>query len=453
MYRNNLNSLGKGSKMQNRKVLILASAAALAGAPMVANAAPILTFTWEISTDGGVTYAPIASGSQVNLAKGATDYLGLLVDLNGTSPNAAFSGPYSVSPHLQPQYLGLTSFGFGFNNSNGVATTMDSTYVEQAGTPSPDLAGNNPPGPYTGVGTPGTDDGSGGIAASSLSGSFIAATASVNTTAKAAGNVGWGGNANAEIFRDLSITGGATGGTSVITPLTLSTSFNYTTDVTTGTTTTAPTYGQSGTGYTAVLPTLSFIVPGGVSTATHQPIISLISSSSTPGATYGQADGMITMTGKGNGSYNVSTAAGFTAATTGGIDVKGFNPTSDTEIYALKLTSNGVAISGTQITTVIADINGGSGNTTAVGVTASAITGVYTNLFPGYQVLLTSAAGVTDDAELNFDFSSTGEQDSAVPGLVLTGVAAVPEPATAAGVVLGAAGLLLGRRKNRISVS
>jgi len=86
-------------------------------------------------------------------------------------------------------------------------------------------------------------------------------------------------------------------------------------------------------------------------------------------------------------------------------------------------------------------------------VVASAVTGVYTTLFPGYEVLLTESPGVSSSSELEFDFSSTGEQDSAVPGLVLTGVAAVPEPATAAGVVMGAAGLLLGRRKNRLTVA
>jgi hypothetical protein len=56
---------------------------------------------------------------------------------------------------------------------------------------------------------------------------------------------------------------------------------------------------------------------------------------------------------------------------------------------------------------------------------------------------LTAAAGTVSPEFLGVDFSS----DSTTTGVTVTDVAAVPEPASAAGILLGAAGLLLGRRK------
>ncbi len=192
---------------------------------------------------------------------------------------------------------------------------------------------------------------------------------------------------------------------------------------------------------------------------THS-IISLLAGTIAP-AGYGSFDGSIAMTGKGNGSYNVTAATGFTSATTGYVSVTGFSPSTDTEIYALKLNnaSGAIASSSTQIATIIADINGANGNlnSSTGGVTASAITGVFTSLFPGYDLLLTSTSAspaLGGAAELGFDFSSNGgEGNAADAGVYVAGVAAVPEPATAAGIVLGAAGLLLGRRKKQIEIA
>jgi len=203
---------------------------------------------------------------------------------------------------------------------------------------------------------------------------------------------------------------------------------------------------------------LAFTI-GGSSNASgpSHSIISLIAGN-TPASGYGNADGTITMGGPGHGSYLVSAAAGFTTATTASVAVTGFNPATDQEIYALKLSQNGSSGSITDtniLTRIAADINGANGNNASTGVSASLITGVYTLLFPaasGYDLLLTSAPGftATGGADLGFDFSSSGQGDTSplVAGVAVTGIAAVPEPATAAGIVIGAAGLLLGRRKN-----
>ena len=110
------------------------------------------------------------------------------------------------------------------------------------------------------------------------------------------------------------------------------------------------------------------------------------------------------------------------------------------------MNASGGILTSAQITAVVSDINASES-----GVTASLVTGIYTKLFPGYDVLLTATTpavtGTTD--YLGIDFSATGDQDPATQGFTVGAIAAVPEPATLAGVVLGASGLLLKRRKNR----
>jgi hypothetical protein len=140
------------------------------------------------------------------------------------------------------------------------------------------------------------------------------------------------------------------------------------------------------------------------------------------------------------------------AQTTGYAAATGFSPLTDTEVYALQFNVSTGTPTAAQIADVISDINA-AGNSS--NVSASAITGAYASLFPGYDVLLTSTAGFTPGAggvaDLGIDFSQ--DTDQATPGLVVTEVAAVPEPATAAGAVLGAAGLLLGRRKKQAATA
>jgi hypothetical protein len=196
---------------------------------------------------------------------------------------------------------------------------------------------------------------------------------------------------------------------------------------------------------------LSLTSGGNVTPPTTHPIISL-TSGSTPVTGYGPADGTLAVTTAGPGDYTPTPATGFTTATTGSVAVTQFNGT-DSEVYALKLDSNGTPLTPSQIQTVIGDINGTNGTNASTGVVASTITGIYATDFPGYSVLVTANPGVTNPAEFGFDFSSTGEQDATVPGITVVGVAAVPEPATAASVVLGAAGLLLGRRRNKAVVA
>jgi hypothetical protein len=181
------------------------------------------------------------------------------------------------------------------------------------------------------------------------------------------------------------------------------------------------------------MPVLTLKVGSPTTTVATHNIISLTTTTPT---LYGSAVTGLTVTGSSQTGY-VAAKETITPTQTAYVPVT-FNvaPTSGTEVYALKLSSS------TDDSTLISDINAQSGTD---GVTASAVTGAYTTEFPGYDILLTETGGNSGSEYLGFDLS----QDSSAGGITVTAVAAVPEPATVAGLVIGAAGLLLGRRKNK----
>jgi hypothetical protein len=211
--------------------------------------------------------------------------------------------------------------------------------------------------------------------------------------------------------------------------------------------------GSSGTGFHLA----GTIAVGGVTTATNK-IVSLTAVSAGAPSTYGNkltngtgvdkatfnpntpvADS-INVSGS-NGSYikgqanNINSGAGENKFF---VQASGFSPATDQEIYALNIKVGGSDPTAAQDQAIVNDIN--ANNT---GVTASLVSGQFASLFPGYDILLTGAAGTSAPANLAIDFSA----DTATPGVVVTDVAAVPEPASAAALLLGATGLLLGRRK------
>jgi hypothetical protein len=156
----------------------------------------------------------------------------------------------------------------------------------------------------------------------------------------------------------------------------------------------------------------------------------------------GSADSTIHVLGS-NSSYVPGHANAVGGAGNGqnlfNVEATGWSPNTDQEVYALNIKVNGLDPTAGQISAIINDINGSNtGN-----VTAGPVSGQFAAVFPGYDILLTAAAGTLSPEFLGVDFSS----DSTTTGVTVTDVAAVPEPASAAGILLGAAGLLLGRRK------
>jgi hypothetical protein len=125
-------------------------------------------------------------------------------------------------------------------------------------------------------------------------------------------------------------------------------------------------------------------------------------------------------------------------------EATGWSPTTDQELYALNIRVNNADPTASQIQSVVNDINDpGVGNTG--NFTASVLTGQFASIFPGYDILLTADAGTVSPEFLGIDFSV----DSHTPGVTVTGVAAIPEPASATSMLLAAAGLLLRRRTQR----
>jgi len=161
--------------------------------------------------------------------------------------------------------------------------------------------------------------------------------------------------------------------------------------------------------------------------------------------------GTINVTKVGASSYVPGFANGVSGATAGTGAITDFAAISgfaagDQEIYALKLLVGGSAPTTTQMNSIVADIGGQSGD--GVSTVASLIggptglAGQIAGLFPGYDLMLTVTSG-TATPFLGFDFS----QETNVAGVVVTNIAAVPEPASAAILLIGSASLLLGRRK------
>ena len=125
--------------------------------------------------------------------------------------------------------------------------------------------------------------------------------------------------------------------------------------------------------------------------------------------------------------------------------------TTSSPVVALQVAVNGTVLApnDTRLATILADINA-SGDSTGAGFATTVLGSAYAGLFPGYDILIPET--LIGDPYFAFDFSSTAsdgtDPNSGSLGTVtVTSIASVPEPATAAGIVLGAGCLLLGRRQ------
>jgi hypothetical protein len=444
--------------MLTRKHAIL-TAAILAATPVLSKSA-IVTFTYDtqdVLVNNVVT--PIVGNTLVVPANAVIE-LGVDVTVTGNANGATGDSYYTAKPTLAVPNLGLVAFGFGFNTSSTSIAGFDTT-VDQGGIT---INGN-----FTTVqeGGAGALTAEGNIPGSSVAGGNTAAGIKSSTTTGKS-QLAWGAGTPAELFNTLQIDAGASG-TATITPTNLLSSNAYAVYNSGGTSSTnAPVYKAVTTSTSDTvnaLPALTIIVGNATTTTTTtvvgtgHPIVALMGATN---STYGSQIGNPIVLSGHNGSYTVGftgttlTQVGGVGYTTGYTAASIFNPITDTEVYALKLNVSGAALSPTStlVGTIVTDINNGTGNGTAASnVSAGAVVGSpYAALFPGYDVLLVSTAGFSAPggvADLGIDFSQ--DTDAATPGLVVTEVAAVPEPATLAGIVLGASGLLLGRRKKQLA--
>jgi hypothetical protein len=169
------------------------------------------------------------------------------------------------------------------------------------------------------------------------------------------------------------------------------------------------------------------------------PTNAIVSLTTVAPTTYGNLAGTVTATGTGT-SYVAGTKA--ITPPSGKAYVNGVlsgTPSGTTEIYALDITNStgGAPTDLTAIDSAIAAITG-----------VTAVSGTNPGPFPaGYNVFITFNPAPTPASNfLGFDLTGTGSDTDLVASVAL-----VPEPASAAFILVGASSLLLGRRKRATS--
>ncbi len=430
--------------MQKRKYAILA-AAALGAAPVLSQAAPTVSFTYDPTTVAFATSAAALATAVPTVIVNNTvtvptgDYFEFGVDVTVTgNANPALTTSYTTP---QPANLGIAGFGFAFNTSN---PSELSAYQNSSGTSRAIVSGS--------FGTTGSGDvsadGNVGEDGAYLSGGN---NANVGGTANNDALLTIGAAGAAQVFTHLIYKAGSVSGTATITPIIPAGAVALVYDKTAGSTSAAPTYGSSTAGFTTTnLPALTVNVGPLITTSpVTNKIVSLTAGAGAAPTAYGNSLGTLTVTNAGGpgkyfpGYFNVSGGS-----SKGFVTVAGFLPNDYPEIYAMQVTVGGATPTSSQISAIIADINANdSGVASASTVAGSA----YSTIFPGYQILITDTSV---DPYFAFDFTSDADTDSALGSVVVTSLAAVPEPATAAGIILGASGLLLGRRnKKQVTVA
>jgi hypothetical protein len=398
----------------------------------------------QVSADGGNTFLPAvfnAATNTVTVPSGDIVEFGVDVTVTGDTNTAATgttgAATYNNSKHNQPANLGLAGYGFGLTDSSAaIANVVDSA---PPGGTTTSVAGSGDATWEVHV-SGNVDDTGGGINGNTgpeSGGVLVGNHASTGTLAANTGLFGVGGSGSAELLNSLQIQTNK-GGTAVFTP----------TDQVGPGNLAIVTYASGGTStssspkYTPVtvaagdgnvvnnLPALTVIVAGGPPPST--PIVNLTAQGS---QTIGGTSLPLLHVVGANGSY-VSAHDSVASLATANAEVTGFNPATDAETYALKLSGS---LTPTQIATIITDINVSSATD---GVLALLPTADVAALAPGYQIELTATTSKSADQNIGFDFS----QETNIAGVTVTDVIAVPEPASI-GLLMGASGLLLGRRK------
>lgn len=442
--------------MLKRKHMILAAAAA-AVSPLASHAATVVFSYGTINYGTTLSNAGVIGGTTGTTAVPANDtltnvipvgdYFSIPVNVSVTgNANPEFGGPYATSNGApQPKNLGLNSFVTTIADSavttvSPVAGTGTNTTVKTQ--PVPTATGQDTftsidasvfnaatsKGVIQATGTVGDPPTYNDPIAGTINSPNVDPSSATQLNKLTLGTTTDTTGDNGSIWKNL-IYKVLANGTAVLTPNFQSAAVVHVAQA--GTTSAAPAYGGRALGAgdnVTYLPTLTIVDGATSSTATH-PIVSLTAEGSQVSG-YGH-NTLTTLHVQGaNGKYFPAADTGVSAATAD-VEVTGFSPATDNEVYALEITGS------TAIANIIAEIN--ASNT---GVIASVPTADVASIFPGYQIELVAKPGSTSsDQDLGIDLTGLTES-----GVTLAAVAAVPEPASAA-LLFGAAGLFLGRRK------
>jgi hypothetical protein len=448
-------------KMLKRKNMLVA-AAAVAAAPLAAQAAINVTFGYDTTVTYSASSSFTASSTVAISGNGfsvpASDYFKFNVNAAVTGDtNAASGGSFdTANGTLQPANLGLTSFGINFVNGTAISPLVSGSNTSTVTIPASlkyDISAKGTANTLQ-AGTP----------SSPISGGYN--TGLVTKTAFTSATHGYrltlGSTAKTDIFTGLIYKAGASAGVSTIVPNIPAAGVAYAFLQSAGSSSQFPTYTSdtvgTNTGDTLTsLPTLTVNVTGGAITGNN--IVSLTSTAPTNTAptAYGATSlGTVTATGTAS-SYKAGTLV-ITPTGTGFVNgVLSGTPTVPTEIYALDIESSAggvtaptdlAAIAAAMQTALVAQ--GFAGST----VSLTPPTG---NPFPagpagtpGYDVFLT-INGLTQ-AQLSSDFLGFDLTEGASFSTdKVAAVALVPEPTSAAFLLVGASSLLMGRRRRNAS--
>jgi hypothetical protein len=200
-----------------------------------------------------------------------------------------------------------------------------------------------------------------------------------------------------------------------------------------------------------VIGTLPILVINVAAEASNQPIISLTAKPFQAPTTYGNSLGTLTVSGH-NGNYGVTQLTGLNA-TAGYVEVNGFNPGTDEEIYALDVLVNGVQANAAQIGDLVFSINHGDTmvvpSTPIVAAATYAGLGVTHDASPfasQYNLFLDYGSGPSSDNFLAIDLSESN--DFNLNGYTFSAIAVVPEPMSLSLLALSGMGLLAHRPRH-----